>query len=112
MAACSAASAACSAGTAPVVAIMPAYPQPPSAVTCVASEAAMLANSWASAGGTVTSLCTRSAADARSAARSPVTVTVLGRGDGLAAAPDRDDGDADAPGGTTSLALSCTRCCS
>ena len=42
---------------------------------CVASEAATLANSWASAGGTLTSRRTRSVADARSAARSCAIVT-------------------------------------
>jgi len=68
----------------------------------------MLASSWARAGGAVASRRTRSAADARSAARSRVMLTVLARGDGLA---DVGDGDADAPGGTMSLALSCTRCC-
>src|SRR2546429_9523309 len=90
---------ACSGPTAPVLAMMPACPQPRSAVAWVASEAAMLASSWARAGGAVASRRTRSAADARSAARSRVMLMVLARGEGLA-----DDGDGDAPGGTMSLA--------
>ena len=65
----------------------------------------MLASSWARAGGAVASRRTRSAADARSAARSRVMLAVLARGDGLADDGD-GDGDADAPGGTMSLALS------
>ena len=40
----------------------------------------MLANSWASAGGTLTSRRTRSVADARSAARSCAIVTRPGAG--------------------------------
>jgi hypothetical protein len=53
---------------------------PPSTVTWVASEAAMLANSWARAGGMAPSCRTRLAADARSAARSRAVLTRAGRG--------------------------------
>jgi hypothetical protein len=66
----------------------------------------MLANSWASAGGTLASRRTRSAADAPSAARSSSTVTRLGT------AAREAVGDAEGqPGGSTSLAWSRLRCC-
>ena len=65
----------------------------------------MLANSWASAGGTLTSRRTRSVADARSAARSCAIVTR--RGAGAARSADEGEGDAEAdPEGRTSLAWS------
>src|ERR1700686_4730066 len=75
MAASSAASAACKACIAETGPDPTAIAYPPSATTCVASEAAMLANSWASAGGTVASRRTRSVADALSAARSRAMLT-------------------------------------
>src|SRR5712691_4457094 len=88
MAAFSAASTACSADTAAetTATSLPAIARyPPSTVTWVASEAAMLASSWARAGGAVASCRTRLAADARSAARSRAALTRAGRG--LAAGP-------------------------
>ena len=53
----------------------------------------MLASSWARAGGAVASRCTRSAADARSAARNWATLTRADRGDGVGRPPDDGDGD-------------------
>jgi hypothetical protein len=70
----------------------------------------MLANSWASAGGTLTSRRTRSVADAPSAARSNSTVTLLESGERGAETEGEADAGAD-PGGSTSLAWSWPRCC-
>ena len=67
----------------------------------------MLANSWASAGGTLTSRRTRSAADARSAARSWAIVTRddEGKDEDEDEAETEGEGDAEAdPGGSTRLA--------
>jgi hypothetical protein len=71
----------------------------------------MLANSWASAGGTPTSRRTRSVADALSAARSSSTVTRPGTAVPGTAVREAE-GDAEGhPGGSTSLAWSRPRCC-
>ena len=63
----------------------------------------MLANSWASAGGTLPSRRTRSVADARSAARSWAIVTRDDEGEDEAETEGEGDAEAD-PGGSTSLA--------
>ncbi len=70
----------------------------------------MLANSWASAGGTLTSRRTRSVADARSAARSCAIVTRAAGGRSEGEGEGEGDAEPD-PEGSTSLAWSWLRCC-